>query len=138
VDTRTEAEFAAMFRAKSKLVPFEGIWVDQSTKERVAFFEDPAQKGHYLGVQFDVADQTHVPSGLIVADLRLQEEGWLTGYVVFDDFTRFEVKMRMPTGDEFEIPVKKCTNGPLMRAYPDQFPPEYRLSKVKYVRQGTK
>jgi hypothetical protein len=138
VDTRTEAEFAAMFRAKSKSVPFEGIWVDQSTRERVAFFEDPAQKGHYLGVQFDVADHTYVPKGLVVADLRSQEEGWLTGYVVFDDFTRYEVRMRMPVGDEFEIPIKKCTNGPLMRAYPDKFPPEYRLMKVKYVRQGAK
>lgn len=138
VDTRTEAEFRSMFRAKTNLVPFEGIWVDQSTKERVAFFEDPAQKGHYLGVQFDVADQTNVPSGLVVADLRLQDDGWLIGYVIFDDFTRYDVKMRMPAGDEFDIPVKKCTNGPLMRAYPDQFPPEYQLAKVKYVRQGSK
>jgi len=138
VDTRTEAEFSAMFRAKSNLVPFEGIWVDQSTKERVAFFEDPAQKGHYLGVQFDVADQTHVPSGLVVADLRLQAQGWLTGYVIFDDFTRYEVKMRMPAGDEFEIPIKKCTNAPATRAYPDLFAPEYRLLKVRYVRQPLK
>ncbi len=138
VDTRTEAEFRSMFRAKANLVPFEGIWVDQSTKERVAFFEDPAQKGHYLGVQFDVADQTHVPSGLVVADLRLQDDGWLTGHVIFDDFTRYEVKMRMPVGDQFEIPIKKCTNAPATRAYPDMFAPEYRLLKVKYVRQGSK
>jgi hypothetical protein len=138
VDTRTEAEFSAMFRAKSNLLAFEGIWVDQLTKERVAFFEDPAQKGHYLGVQFDVANQKHVPPGLVVADLRLQEEGWLTGYVIFDDFTRYDVKMRMPAGDEFEIPIKKCTNGPATRAYPDRFPPEYQLMKVKYVRQGSK
>jgi hypothetical protein len=138
IDSRTEAEFAAMFRAKSNLLAFEGIWVDQLTKERVAFFEDPAQKGHFLGVQFDVANQKHVPPGLVVADLRLQEEGWLTGYVIFDDFTRYDVKMRMPAGDEFEIPIKKCTNGPLMRAYPDRFPPEYQLMKVKYVRQGSK
>lgn len=138
VDTRSEAEFSAKFRAKPDLAPFEGIWVDQTTKERVAFFEDPAQKGHYLGVQFDVATQTHVPSGLVVADLRLQAQGWLTGYVIFDDFTRYEVKMRMPTGDEFEIPIKKCTNAPATRAYPDIFAPEYRLLKVKYVRQPLK
>ncbi len=138
VDSRTESEFRAMFRAKANLVPFEGIWIDQSTKERVAFFEDPAQKGHYLGVQFDVAEQTHVPSGLVVADLRLQDDGWLTGHVIFDDFTRYEIKMRMPVGDQFEIPIKKCTNAAATRAYPDKFPPEYRLAKVKYVRQGSK
>ncbi len=138
VDKRTEADFKAVFRSKSKLSPLEGIWVDQSTKERVAFFEDPAQKGHFLGVQFDVADETDVPVGLVVADLRLHEGGWLTGHVIFDDFTRYEVKMRLPAGDEFEIPIKKCTNAFVARAYPDKFPPEYELVKVKYLRQAAK
>ena len=138
VDSRTEAEFAAMFRAKPRLVPFEGIWIDQSTKERVAFFADPAEKGHFIGVQFDVADQTDVPKGMVVADLRLQDDGWLTGHVVFDDFTKYQTKLRLPAGDEFEIQIKKCTNAPVVRAYPDMFPPEYRLIKVKYIRQVSK
>lgn len=138
VDPRTEAEFVAMFQAKARLVPFEGIWIDQSTKERVAFFGDPAEKGHFLGVQFEVADQTDVPKGMVVADLRLQDDGWLTGNVVFDDFTRYQTKLRLPVGDEFEIQIKKCTNAPAVRAYPDIFPPEYRLIKVKYIRQAAK
>lgn len=138
LDKRTESEFLALLRAKSNPEPIEGIWVDQITKERVAVFEDPAQKGRYLGVQFDNGNQTEVPKGLIVADFRLQADGWLVGYVMFDDYTRNPSKFRMPIGDEFKIPIKVCTNSYFARSYPDKFPPEYRLHHVIYVRQGAK
>jgi hypothetical protein len=138
VDLRSETDFKALLRAKDKPAPIEGIWVDQATAERVAFFEDPAQKGRYLGVQFDVGNETHVPKGLIVADLRLEADGWLVGHVMFDDFTRHQTKFKMRTGDEFKIPVKICSNSYFARSYPDKFPPEYRLLNVTYVRQPLK
>jgi len=138
VDLRSEAEFASMLRAKGKLAPIEGIWVDQLTKERVAFFEDPKQKGHYLGVQFDHAEYTHVPKGLVVADLLMQPDGWLVGHVVFDDYARFPARLKMPTGDEFKFPIKKQANACLSRAYPDMYPPEYFLQNVSYVRQASR
>jgi len=135
LDKRTESEFLALLRARSNPAPIEGIWVDQVTKERVAIFEDPAQKGRYLGVQFDNGTQTKVPKGLIVADFRVQADGWLVGHVMFDDYTRNPSKFRMPTGDEFKIPIKICTNSYFARSYPDKFPPEYSLHHVIYVRQ---
>lgn len=138
VDLRSEEEFARIFRSKEKAAPIEGIWVDQLTKERVAFFEDPKQPGHYLGVQFDNADLPFVPKGLVVADLRLQPDGWLVGHVVFDDFVRFPTKLKMPAGDEFKFLIKKQSNACLSRAYPDMFPPEYQLQPVTYVRQAAK
>jgi hypothetical protein len=135
LDLRTETDFKALLRAKASPAPIEGIWVDQATAERVAFFEDPAQKGRFLGVQFDVGNETQVPKGLIVADLRLEDDGWLVGHVMFDDFTRHRTKFKMRPGDGFNIPVKVCSNSYFARSYPDKFPPEYRLLNVTYVRQ---
>lgn len=138
LDLRTEADFLSILKSKGKLATIEGIWVDQLTKERVAFFEDPSQKGRYIGVQFDNGNQHDVPRGLIVAELRMQDDGWLIGNVTFDDYARLPARLRMPTGDEFKFQIKKCTNGVLARSYPDKVAPDYRMVNVTYVRQGAK
>lgn len=138
VDRRSEAEFKALLKAKVKAEAIEGIWVDQNTKQRMAMFEDPAQKGHYIGVQFDNGNQPDVPKGLIVADFRLQADGWLTGHCTFDNYKRNPTRLRMPSGDEFKIPFKICTNGYVSRAYPDKFPPEYRLLNLSYSRESAR
>jgi len=138
VDLRSEEDFARMLGSNAKAAPIEGIWVDQVSKERVAFFEDPKQPGRYLGVQFDNAGLPFVPKGLVVADLRLQPDGWLVGHFIFDDFVRFPTRLKMPSGDEFKFLIKKQNNACLSRAYPDMFPPEYQLHPVAYVRQAGK
>lgn len=138
VDRRSEADLKALLKAKVKPEAIEGIWVDQNTKQRVAIFEDPAQKGHYVGVQFDNGNQPDVPNGLIVADFRLQADGWLTGHFTFDNYKRNPTRLRMPSGDEFKIPIKICTNGYVSRAYPDKFPPEYRLLNLSYSRDSAR
>jgi hypothetical protein len=138
LDLRSEADFKALFRTKAKLAPIEGIWLDQSTKQRVAFCEDPAQPGRFLGVQFDVGNSTNVPKGLVVADFRLKPDGWLVGHFTFDDYTRHPARLKMPAGDELDIPIKNCTNGCFHRAYPDKFPPVYTLINVRYIKETSK
>lgn len=138
VDRRSESDFVSIFKAKSKLAPIEGIWVDQTTKQRVAILEDPVQPGRYVGVQFDNGNETDVPKGLIVADFRLNSDGWLVGHFIFDDYSRFPTKLKMPIGDELKLRIKKCTNSYVTRVYPDKFPPEYTLVTVTYLRQAIK
>lgn len=138
LDLRTEADFLSILKSKGKLAPIEGVWVDQATKQRVAFLEDSAQKGRYIGVQFDNGNQKEVPCGLIVAELHMQNDGWLIGNVTFDDYARHPARLRMPTGDEFKFQIKKCMNGLFARSYPDKVAPEYRMNNVTYVRQGAK
>ena len=138
VDSRSEAEFLALLRAKPEPKAIEGIWVDQESMQRVAFFEDPAQSGHYLGVQFDNGKNKMVPKGLIVADLRMQPDGWLVGHFTFDDYARYPARLKMPSGDAFKLMIKKCTNGYATRAYPDKLPPEYSMITVSYARQPLK
>lgn len=138
VDPRRESDFVALFKAKGKLAPIEGIWVDQTTKQRVAILEDPVQPGRYVGVQFDNGNETDVPKGLIVADFRLNSDGWLVGHVTFDDYTRFPTKLKMPAGDELQFQVKKCINSYASMAYSDKFPPEYTLRTLTYLRQTSK
>lgn len=103
VDRRSESDFVSLFKAKSKLATIEGIWVDQTTKQRVAILEDPVQPGRYVGVQFDNGNETDVPKGLIVADFRLNSDGWLVGHVIFDDYSRFPAKLKMPAGDQLKL-----------------------------------
>jgi hypothetical protein len=138
VDSRSEAEFQTLLRAKPQPTAIEGIWIDQDSLQRVAFFEDPAQAGHYLGVQFDNGKNKMVPKGLIVADLRLQPDGWLVGHITFDDYARHPARLKMPAGDTFKLMIKKCTNGYATRAYPDKLPPEYVMITLSYARQPLK
>lgn len=138
VDPRRESDFVTLFKAKGKLAPFEGIWVDQGSKRRIAIFEDPVQPGRYGGVQFDNGNETDVPKGLIVADFRLNSDGWLVGHVIFDDYSRFPTKLKMPAGDQLKFEVKKCINSYVSLANSDKFPPEYTLRTLTYLRQAIK